>query len=64
MVISIGLLKRSHFLLSKIEKWWIIEFEIPSNPDFDGKEINSDEVSSGNVILMNYFMHVASEEVD
>lgn len=61
--ISIGLLKRSHFLLSKIEKWWIMEYEIPSNPDFDGKEINSDEVSSGNMALMDYFMYIASEEV-
>ena len=28
-------------LLRKIEVWWIVEFEIPTNPDFDGKDIDA-----------------------
>ena len=28
----------------KIEKWWILEFEIPINPDFDNKKIDEDAI--------------------
>jgi hypothetical protein len=27
-------------LLKKIEVWWVVNMEIPVNPDFDGKEID------------------------
>jgi hypothetical protein len=30
-------------LLDKIERWWIVNVEIPTNPDFDGKHEEIDE---------------------
>ena len=32
-------------LLGKIELWWIKEVEIPTNPDFDGQEVDEDGVA-------------------
>ena len=33
-------------LLCKIDRWWILEFEIPINSEFDGKTIDPTEVRS------------------
>lgn len=48
-------------LLDKIEKWWIINVEVPSNPDFDGKhdEINEDEIISGPISSLQMMIQVA-----
>ncbi|MFP3527496.1 hypothetical protein SB912_33875, partial [Pantoea sp. SIMBA_072] len=27
-------------ILRKIEVWWVVNVEIPTNPDFDGREID------------------------
>lgn len=62
--INIGLLNKAQELLTRIEKWWIIEFEIPVNPDFDGREINEEEVSSGTAIFLDYLMEIANEEIN
>jgi hypothetical protein len=39
-------------LMTKIEVWWIKEFEIPTNPDFDGQEIDEATISPGTVIAL------------
>jgi len=62
--INIALLKKSQTLLSKIEKWWIIEFEIPVNPDFDGKIIDENEVQSGTTVFLDYLMEIANDEIN
>jgi len=53
-------------LLDKIEKWWIINFEIPINPDFDGKhdEINESDIFPGPILILKIMIDVAlgSEE--
>jgi hypothetical protein len=48
-------------LLDKIEKWWIINVEIPTNPDFDGKydEIDEKEIISGLVMSLRMMIDVA-----
>jgi len=50
--------------LNKIERWWILEFEIPVNPDFDGKKINEGDVQSGMTIFLDYLMLVANAEIN
>lgn len=45
-------------LLKKIEVWWIVEVEIPTSPDFEGKEINVEEVVPGTVILVKMLQDV------
>ena len=51
-------------LLNRIEKWWIINVEIPTAGDFNTKEITEDMVTPGPVMSLNIMMDVAfgSEE--
>lgn len=39
-------------LLKKIETYWILNADIPCNPDFDGKEIKVEDVFSGPVLML------------
>jgi len=51
-------------LLRKIETWWVINFEIPTNPDFDGKEIDESNIISGTMLSLQLMCEIAlgSEE--
>lgn len=51
-------------LLKKIEIWWIVNFEIPINPDFDGKDFDEDEIVSGSMMALQILcdMALGSEE--
>lgn len=62
--INVALLKKSQELLTKIEKWWIIEFEIPVNPDYDGQQIDENDIQTGSTVLLDYFMEIANEEIN
>jgi hypothetical protein len=46
-------------LLRKIEVWWIINVEIPTNPDFDGKEVDEDGIVPGPIMIMKLLMDIA-----
>lgn len=43
-------------LLVKVDRWWLMEIEIPSNEDFDGQEIDPSEVQSGNMNFLAYLI--------
>jgi hypothetical protein len=47
-------------LLSKIGKWWVINFEIPTNPDFDGQEIDEAGIVPGTILSLQILIEVAS----
>jgi hypothetical protein len=47
-------------LLRKIEIWWVINVEIATDPDFDGREINPDKVTPGPVLMMQMIFEVLS----
>ncbi len=52
-------------LLRKIEVWWIVNVEIPTNPDFDASvEIDEDGILPGPVMAVSLMLDVAlgSEE--
>ena len=51
-------------LLTKIEKWWIINYEIPLNPDLVDVEIIEDEIVPGPIAGLRMMIDVAlgSEE--
>ncbi|MHB1421530.1 MAG: hypothetical protein ACYCX4_18455 [Bacillota bacterium] len=51
-------------LLNKIEKWWIVNVEIPINQDISGREIDEDAIIPGPVISLQIMLNVAfgSEE--
>ncbi len=46
-------------LLRKIEVWWITNVEIPTNPDFDGSDVEEDEITPGPVIAMRLLLDIA-----
>ena len=47
-------------LLRKIEVWWIVNVEIPTNPDFDGsEEIDEDGIMPGPIMSMRLLMDIA-----
>ena len=47
-------------LLRKIEVWWVVNFEIPTNPDFDGQEIDEEGIVPGAVLSLQMLIQVAS----
>jgi hypothetical protein len=47
-------------LLRKIEVWWIVNVEIPTNPDFEGSEqIDEDGIMPGPIMGMRLLMDIA-----
>ncbi len=48
------------FLLKKIEVWWVVNVEIPVNSDFDGQEIDAEEIVPGPVLTLQMMLEVAS----
>jgi hypothetical protein len=46
-------------LLRKTETWWIVNVDIPANPDFDGKEIDEAGIVPGPLISLQLMMDVA-----
>jgi len=47
-------------LIRKIEVWWLVNVEIPTNPDYDGQEIREDAIIPGPVIMLQLMLEVAS----
>lgn len=47
------------YLINVIEKWWVINFEIPVNPDFDDREITVDEIIPGSILSLRILLDVA-----
>lgn len=49
-------------LVNKIEKWWIINFEVATDPDWDGEEIDETGVVPGPAWMMDMLAQVALGE--
>lgn len=45
-------------LFSKIEKWWILEIEVPIAGDCKPEEVDQDSVMSGNMILLDIIIDI------
>ncbi len=46
-------------LLDKIERWWIINVEIPTSPDTVTEDINDEDVTPGGVLLVRVLLDIA-----
>jgi len=46
-------------LLRKIEVWCIVNVEIPTNPDYDGEDIDEEKIVSGRLISMQLLWEIA-----
>jgi len=51
-------------LLQKVEVWWVVNVEIPTNPDYDGEQINEAEIVPGAVLSLQILLEVASGNKD
>lgn len=47
-------------LMRKIEIWWIVNVEIEADPDYDGHDINPDEITPGPILMMQIMLEVLS----
>ena len=47
-------------VLRKIEVWWVVSIEIPTNPDFDGQEIDEAGIVPGPVLMLQMMTEVLS----
>lgn len=47
-------LSSARHLINKIDKWWIINVDIPCNPNYDGREIDENEISSTKSIMLDH----------
>jgi len=47
-----------YILLSKIDRWWLINIEVPTDPDFDNQKIDEDQTFSGNMILLDMIKRI------
>lgn len=45
-------------LFCKIEKWWILEIEVPIAGDYKPEEVDQDAVMSGNMILLDIIIDI------
>lgn len=47
-------------LLRKIGVWWVVNVEIPTNPDYDDQEIDEESIVPGAVLSLQMLIKVAS----
>ena len=47
-------------LLRKIEVWWVVNLEIPTNPDFDGQDIDEGGIVPSPVLMIQVMLEVVS----
>ncbi|KVS43561.1 hypothetical protein [Burkholderia ubonensis] len=47
-------------LLRKVEIWWVVNVEIPTNPAFDGQEVDQAEITPGPVLMLQMMLEVLS----
>ncbi len=47
-------------LLRKIEVWWIVNVEIPTDPDYDGHKIDEAGITPGALISLQMLIEVAN----
>jgi len=65
--IDVVLLGRLLDLVAKIDRWWIRQIEIPTNPDFDGQDVDSipdDQIQSGRMIFLGMLIRVSTGDRD
>ena len=46
-------------LTSQIQRWWVINLDVATDPDWDGAEIDPNEVTHGSALIMQILVDVA-----
>jgi hypothetical protein len=58
--INMPLLGKMYELVAKIDRWWIREVDLPTKPDYDGREVADEDMISGNMFSLQLMIHVAT----
>jgi hypothetical protein len=58
--VDVALFQAIYELVTKIDRWWIAEVEIPTNPDYDEREIDYDGIQSSNMIFLRVLVEIAT----
>ena len=58
--IDLGRLEQIRTLLLKIERWWILQVDVPTNPEFDGQNITAEDVRPGPVLFLDFIIQTAA----
>ena len=45
-------------LVTKISRWWVLEVEVPTNPDFDHVEVTEEDVLTGPMMFMRIVIRI------
>lgn len=48
-------------IVEKVDVWWIMEFTIPTDPQFDNIEIDDRDIESGRVFFLDHFLSIATD---
>ena len=51
-------------LLAKIERWWIRNVEMATDPDWDGKDVEDVDITPGRILLMQIIVDVAQGDAE
>jgi len=65
--VNIQLLDSIHFMIGKIERWWIREIEMEVNADYDHVDksaVPDDQIHSGRMIMMDWIHKVICGQED
>ena len=60
--ININLLDSIYDLITKIDRWWIREVDLPTDPDFYGREVPDNDILSGNMLFLQIMIRTATDE--
>jgi hypothetical protein len=60
--INLQLLVGMYELVTKIDRWWIREVELATDPDHDGREVADEDIASGNMLCIQLMIQVATGE--
>jgi hypothetical protein len=47
-------------LVTKIDRWWIVNVELPTDPDWDGKEVDEDKIISAGMLFLQLLLGIAT----
>ncbi len=60
--VNVQLLAGIYELVAKIDRWWIREVEMATDPDFDGRQAADEDIASGNMLAIQVMLRVATGE--
>lgn len=62
--LNASLIRVTISLVEKIELWWVLNVEVPSNEEYDGVEVKPEDVETGMKTLLEYLASVVQLETE